>query len=348
MFRHQKRIRNVINTHSTTLIPLFDSAHWFLVEVNTDTRTFTFYNSYGKHGQRKWSPTLKAWLTHHMHGPWTAAQGIAIQQPGTTECGTHTLLNIMKHIPGAPSPDTSTIHWSHHMRTHIINTITASGYTTDITDTNEDSPDVVHVQPRKKQQCTGHAQPTTRTHPQMALTTHRRRKPNREGQVPPPPPSPLTHNTANTTLQDTTSGRTNQRRQGKRKVSAMALTPTGHIIARDCLLHAPTLHWEGDRNDQCETCDEGGTLTECTRCNLVWHASCLHPTPIFPLRRQDAIVCGEQCWTELTTAALNAGSQAPTRDTNTTPQPQNARIPTGAANTGAPQGCNGQQHIISH
>ena len=50
---HQKRARNVINTHSTTLIPLFDSAHWFLVEVNTDTRTFTFYNSYGKHGQRK-------------------------------------------------------------------------------------------------------------------------------------------------------------------------------------------------------------------------------------------------------------------------------------------------------
>jgi hypothetical protein len=113
MSRHQKRIRNMINTHSTTLIPLFDSVHGCLVEVNPDTRTFTFYNSYGKHGQRKWSPTLKAWLTHHMHGPWTAAQEIATQQPGTTECGTHTLLNIMKHIPGAPSPDTSRIHWSH-------------------------------------------------------------------------------------------------------------------------------------------------------------------------------------------------------------------------------------------
>ena len=98
----------------------------------------------------------------------------------------------------------------------------------------------------------------------------------------------------------------------------MALTHTGHIIARDCLSHTPTLYWEGDRNDQCEACDEGGTLTECTRCNLVWHASCLRPTPIFPLRRQDAIVCGEQCWTELTTAALSAGSQAPTRETHTT------------------------------
>jgi hypothetical protein len=65
--RHQKRVRNVINSHSTTLIPLFDSVHWFLVDVNTDTRIF--YNSYGKHGQRKWSPTLKAWLTHHIHGP---------------------------------------------------------------------------------------------------------------------------------------------------------------------------------------------------------------------------------------------------------------------------------------
>jgi hypothetical protein len=164
MTRHQKRMRNVINTHSTTLISLFDSAHWFLVEVNADTRTFAFYNSYGKHGQRKWSPTLKAWLTHHMHGPWTAAQGIATQQPGTTECGTHTRLNLMNHIPGAPSPDTSTIQWSRHMRIHIINIITASGYTTDITDTYEDSPDVVLVQPSKKLQCTSRDQPNSRKH----------------------------------------------------------------------------------------------------------------------------------------------------------------------------------------
>ena len=122
--------------------------------------------------------------------------------------------------------------------------------------------------------------------PQRTQTTHHQRKPNRTDQVPHPSPSPHTHNTAPTTLQGANSGRTDHRRQGKRKVSAMALTPTGHIIARDCLLHAPTLHWEGDRNDQCKACDE---LTECTRCNLVWHASCLHPTPIFPLRRQDAI-----------------------------------------------------------
>jgi hypothetical protein len=115
---HQKHVRSVINTHITTLIPLFDSAHWFLVEVKTDTRTFTFYDSYGNHGQRKWSLTLKARLAHHIHRPWTAAQGIATQQPGTTECGTHTLLHILKHIPGAPSPDTSTIQWNHHMRIH--------------------------------------------------------------------------------------------------------------------------------------------------------------------------------------------------------------------------------------
>jgi hypothetical protein len=125
-------------------------------------------------------------------------------------------------------------------------------------------------------------------------------------------------NTAPTTSQGANSGRTDHRRQGKRKVSDIALTPTGHIIARDCLLHAPTLHWEGDINDQCEACDEGGTLTECTRCNLVWHASCLRPTPTFPLRPQDAIVCGEQCWSELTTAALSVRSQAPTRETHTT------------------------------
>ena len=63
---------------------------------------------------------------------------------------THTLLNIMKHIPGAPSPDTSRIQWSHYMRIHIINIITASGYITDTNGIYEDSPDVVIVQPSKK------------------------------------------------------------------------------------------------------------------------------------------------------------------------------------------------------
>jgi len=52
--------------------------------------------------------------------------------------------------------------------------------------------------------------------------------------------------------------------------------------------------------------------------NLVWHASCLHPTPIFPLRRQNAKVCGEQCWTELSTAARSVGSHAPMRETHIT------------------------------
>ena len=83
-------------------------------------------------------------------------------------------------------------------------------------------------------------------------------------------------------------------------------------------MHGHTLHWEGDRNDQCEVCDKGGTLTECTRCKIVWHASCLQPTPVFPLRQQDAIVCGEECWTELTAAAHSAGIPAPERDTHDT------------------------------
>ena len=38
----------------------------------------------------------------------------------------------------------------------------------------------------------------------------------------------------------------------------------------------------------------------------------------FPLREHYAIVCGEQCWTELTAAALSAGGPAPTRETHTT------------------------------
>ena len=83
------------------------------------------------------------------------------------------------------------------------------------------------------------------------------------------------------------------------------------MVARDC---APDLHWEGDRNDQCEACNQGGTLTECTRCNIVWHASCLAPPLPFPLRPQDEIVCSEECWTELVQATLAAGGTTPQRE----------------------------------
>ena len=38
----------------------------------------------------------------------------------------------------------------------------------------------------------------------------------------------------------------------------------------------------------------------------------------FPLRQQDAIVCGEECWTELTAAARRAGIPAPERETHDT------------------------------
>jgi hypothetical protein len=189
MPRHQKRVRNVIATHSTTLIPLFDSVHWFLVVVNTDTRTFTFYKSYGKHGQQKWSPTLKAWLTHHIHGPWTAAQGIATQQPGTTECGTYTLLNIIEHIPGAPSPDTSTIQWSHHMRIHIINIITASGHTTATNAAyTKTHPTSYSYNRARNTSAQATASQTQGSIPQRAQTKHHQRKSNHTGQVPSPLP----------------------------------------------------------------------------------------------------------------------------------------------------------------
>ena len=125
MPRHQTRIRNVIHKHNTTLIPLFDSAHWFLVEVNTDTRTFTFYNSAGRHGQQRWLLILKAWLIHHIHGPWAAAQGPAIQQPGTTECGTHPpqyheahpRSTLTRHILNTMEPQHAN---THHQHNHIL------------------------------------------------------------------------------------------------------------------------------------------------------------------------------------------------------------------------------------
>ena len=85
-------------------------------------------------------------------------------------------------------------------------------------------------------------------------------------------------------------------------------------MARDCLTKALNPHWEGDRNDQCQACDAGGTLTECTRCNIVWHASCLQPPLPFPLRTQDAIVCGNACWAELTEELLTRGEPEPTQE----------------------------------
>ena len=202
------------------------------------------------------------------------------------------------------------------MRIHIINTITASECNHDHSDPH-DSQDVELVQPNKKQQCTRRDRPNTCVETEEKtndLPTVAQKLPRRE---PPPPPPTHTHHTTPPTIQE---GRneTSHRRHGKRKVSDTTCTGTKHIIARDCLTHEHTLHWVGDRNDQCDVCDKGGTLTECTRCNIVWHASCLQPTPVFPLRQQDAIVCGEECWTELNAAAHSAGIPAPERETHDT------------------------------
>ena len=66
---------------------------------------------------------------------------------------------------------------------------------------------------------------------------------------------------------------------------------------------------------------ENSTHTECTRCNIVWHASCLHPISPFPIRTQDAIVCGQACcWLELTEALRQEGRPHPSAEHNTTRQ----------------------------
>ena len=89
---------------------------------------------------------------------------------------------------------------------------------------------------------------------------------------------------------------------------------TGHIIARDCITDTLNPHWEGDINDQRQACDADGTLTECTRCNIVWHASCLQPPLLFPLRKQDAIICGDACWAELLDEYTKRGTPEPVKE----------------------------------
>ena len=49
--------------------------------------------------------------------------------PGTTECGTHLLLNIMRHITTVVIPDTTIIIWSKNMRTHLTNFLGRMGLT---------------------------------------------------------------------------------------------------------------------------------------------------------------------------------------------------------------------------
>jgi hypothetical protein len=62
-------------------------------------------------------------------GPWRTLQSQSPQQPGSTECGTHLLLNIMRHIPAVVIPDTATILWSTNMRTHLTNFLGRIGLT---------------------------------------------------------------------------------------------------------------------------------------------------------------------------------------------------------------------------
>ena len=152
MPRNHRRIQNVIQTHTVTLVPLNASSHWFLAEINTQTRILTFRNSAGTLGQGQWKATLLRLFRKNIGGPWRSHQGPMLQQPGGTECGTHTLLSIMRHIPHAPHPDTSDIQWSLHMRTYLLTSITQAGYTPY---SNEESDsDAVTAQPGRKKKKT--------------------------------------------------------------------------------------------------------------------------------------------------------------------------------------------------
>ena len=337
MPRHQKRLKATILAHNTTLIPLNDSAHWFIVAIDTTTMTITFHNSAGTYGQQTWKPLLLRWLRQHTPGPWQVVQGRSPRQPGGTECGTHTLLNMIAYTNNTTQPNTSTIQWSHNMRTHILNRIVHAGYTPHTQDTT-DSPDV-EILPNPTHAPTTHTQPNTTNAQRHSLSTTPKTKPQRKGSIGHVPRNTRNAGTSSTHTQHThthstqvTQSESQQLRHPGDETSTAKLlqlpetqvsdqhTAHTHILARDCLTTTTTAYWEGDRNDQCEVCDKGGTLTECTRCNIVWHASCLHPIPSFPIRTQDAIVCGQACWLELTETLRQEGKPPPTAEHNTTRQ----------------------------
>jgi hypothetical protein len=78
---HQKRLKTTMLAHTTTLIPLHNSAHWFLAAIDTTTMTITFYNSAGTYGQQTWKPTLRRWFHKHIPGPWKVIPGPSPVQP---------------------------------------------------------------------------------------------------------------------------------------------------------------------------------------------------------------------------------------------------------------------------
>ena len=135
---------------------------------------------------------------------------------------------------------------------------------------------------------------------------------------PPPSPPPRTGGSAKrprTQVSNPTPTQATDKPTTQTKRHKHAHYPTtGHFIARNCITDTFNPHWEGDRNDQCQACDAGGTLTECTRCNIVWHASCLQPPLPFPLRKQDAIVCGDACWAELMDESKTRGASEPVKE----------------------------------
>ena len=179
--RQRTRLGKVVTSNTITLIPLNDSQHWLLAELNSVTCTITLHNSAGTYGQVNWKPILETWLRTHTTGPWRTTQADTLQQPGGTECGTHTLLNIMQHIPHMVRPDTSTIQWSSNLRTHLINTIAHITNPATVNDMGgpptESDTTLADCTPAPV-----HSRPSTN-----AITTTRETE---HTPAPPPPPSP--------------------------------------------------------------------------------------------------------------------------------------------------------------
>ena len=222
------------------------------------------------------------------------------------------------------------------MRTHILNRIVNAGYTPHTQDTETSAE--VEILSRAAHSSPAHTQTIQRHTLQHEHEIEVGQHPQHQGRVETakrkissvaPSPTHTTHTHTHSTQgkrrkrphcrpeRGTANSSGTNRHTSTGQVSADATTHT-HFIARDCLTATTSAYWEGDRNDQCEVCNTGGTLTECTRCNIVWHASCLHPTPPFLVRTQDAIVCGQACWLELTDALSQEGRPQPTKENSST------------------------------
>jgi hypothetical protein len=104
-------------------------------------------------------------------------------------------------------------------------------------------------------------------------------------------------------------------------------------VIRSCTVPKPLYWWgEFDRNSVCNLCDsKGGSMLDCARCNIVFHARCISKS-LKDLAERDVLLCCEECVKEFDTACATsttdnaAATSAATSDVTPATAPSTAAV----------------------